>query len=285
MMVPLPFAERMRKGDPGDPLLAQVLPHADEQLATEGWVADPVGDQASRQARGVLHKYAGRVRLVSTGACAIHCRYCFRQQFDYAGEHAGAGQWRAAVDYISGRDDIEEVILSGGDPLMLPTRQLKSLTEQLRSLPRIRRLRLHTRLPVVLPDRVTDSLANWIEGLPWPVVVVIHANHAAEFDADVDAAMARLRGTGAHLLNQSVLLRGINDSADALEALMQRSFEAGVIPYYLHMLDRVAGAMRYDVDRRQALDLLETLRIRLAGYLVPRLVREEAGAPYKLPVL
>ncbi len=285
MLVPREFAARMEPGNRQDPLLLQVLPERVETQSVPGFVADPVGDKDSRQARGLLHKYAGRVLLITTGACAVHCRYCFRQEFPYSTDHAGSDQWRAAVDYIRSRADVYEVILSGGDPLMLSTGQLSSLTDQLAEIDHVRRLRLHTRLPIVLPARVDDRLCHWIASLPWPVAIVVHANHAREFDPQVDRAMARLRKAGASLFNQSVLLAGINDTANALTELMERSFSAHVVPYYLHMLDRVRGTARFDCDRQQALALHEAMRARLSGYLVPRLVREEAGAPYKLPVL
>jgi EF-P beta-lysylation protein EpmB len=233
----------------------------------------------------VLHKYRGRVLLVATGACAVHCRYCFRQAFPYASEHVGSRQWQAALDYIARDGSIEEVILSGGDPLMLPTRRLKSLTDALAQIGHLRRLRIHTRLPVILPDRVTDALVAWIESLPWPAIVVIHANHAGEFDPAVDHALARLRASGAHLLNQAVLLQGVNDSAQALAELMRRAFDAGALPYYLHLLDPVSGAQRFDTDDSRATAIVDDLRRELSGYLVPRLVREVAGEPYKLPVL
>ncbi len=285
MMVPLAFARRMRHADPTDPLLRQVLPDPDETRPQPGFVADPVGDLASRRTPGLLHKYAGRILLITTGACAVHCRYCFRQEFPYAQERASGRGWQPALEYLRQTNDIEEVILSGGDPLMLPTRQLAALTRELRALPGLRRIRLHTRMPVVLPDRVTPALCRWIEQLPWSVVVVIHANHAAEFDPGVDQALSALRRSGAHLLNQAVLLAGVNDCIDALDALMQRGFEAGVLPYYLHQLDRVRGAQRFTVPTPVARSLLEQLRRRLPGYLVPRLVREEAGMPYKTPIL
>jgi EF-P beta-lysylation protein EpmB len=285
MLVPRAFAGRMEPGNPRDPLLLQVLPDYRETETVSGFVSDPVGDNASRKVRGLLHKYAGRALLITTGACAVHCRYCFRQAFPYATDHAGPGQSDTAIDYIASRPDIEEVILSGGDPLMLSTDQLQKLSDQLRSIKHIRRLRLHTRLPVVLPDRITTRFCEWIDSLPWPVVVVIHANHAREFDDQVDQAMVRLRRAGAHLLNQSVLLAGINDNTEALVALMRRSFSAHVLPYYLHLLDRVAGAARFESDQQHALTLHDAMRVQLSGYLVPRLVREKAGAPYKLPVL
>lgn len=285
MLVPQAFVERMRPGDRRDPLLLQVLPDRRENDAEPGFSDDPVGDHGSRATRGVLHKYHGRVLLVATGACAVHCRYCFRQAFPYASEHAASGQWHAAVDYIARHAEIEEVILSGGDPLMLPTRRLGELTDALSGIDHVRRLRIHTRLPVILPDRVTDDLLAWIDGLPWPVVTVIHANHANEFDEAVAAALERMRSRGVHLLNQAVLLAGINDNARALAALMRASFDAGALPYYLHLLDPVSGARRFDTDDGHARELMERLRIELSGYLVPRLVRERAGKPYKLPIL
>lgn len=285
MLVPQAFARRMRRGDPHDPLLKQVLPDPGERHSAAGFGNDPVGDMASRRARGVLHKYAGRVLLVTTGACAIHCRYCFRQNFPYSEERAIGRGWTEALDYLRGASGVEEVILSGGDPLMLPTRQLENLTDHLASLPGIKRLRLHTRLPVVLPDRVTSNLQQWLAGLPWPLVMVVHVNHPAEFDPQVDAAMARLRDSGAHLLNQAVLLAGINDDAAVLKALMERGLEAGILPYYLHLLDRVAGAQRFETRPETARRLVEELRRQLPGFLVPRLVCEQPGMPYKTPLL
>lgn len=285
LLVPREFVRRMQSGNRRDPLLLQVLPERSEQEEVPGFVSDPVGDRDSRQSHGLLHKYAGRVLLITTGACAVHCRYCFRQEFPYATEHAGSDRWQAAVEYVRNRPDVHEVILSGGDPLMLPTARLVELTDQLAGIKHVRRLRLHTRLPVVLPARVNDTLCRWISSLPWPVVIVIHANHANEFDDEVDAAMAKLRHAGAWLFNQTVLLSGINDTANTLIELMERSFCAHVVPYYLHLLDRVSGTARFDCDRQHALALHEAMRVQLPGYLVPRLVREKAGAPYKLPVL
>jgi EF-P beta-lysylation protein EpmB len=232
----------------------------------------------------VIQKYRGRALLVATGSCAVHCRYCFRRHFPYADETAAAGQWREAVDLIRADASVEEVILSGGDPLSLATSKLRELTEALAGVPHLRRLRIHTRLPVVLPERVDPGLGAWLAGLPWPVAVVVHANHANEFDAAVDAAMARLRRAGATLLNQAVLLRGVNDSVDALAALSERAHAAGVLPYYLHQLDRVAGTAHFEVPDDKARALHASLAARLSGYLVPRLVREVAGDPGKRPL-
>ena len=277
LRVPRGFVARMRPGDPHDPLLRQVLPLDEEMRPVPGFTLDAVGDAAARAGHGVIHKYRGRALLVATGSCAVHCRYCFRRHFPYAEETAAAGGWREAVAAIRMDASIHEVILSGGDPLSLATPKLAELAELLRDLPQLRRLRIHTRLPVVLPERVDDEFEAWLRALPWPVAVVVHANHAREFDASVDAAMARLRGTGASVLNQAVLLRGVNDSVDALADLSERSFAAGVLPYYLHQLDRVAGAAHFEVADARALELHAALVARLSGYLVPRLVREVAG--------
>jgi EF-P beta-lysylation protein EpmB len=284
LRVPRGFVARMRHGDPGDPLLRQVLPLDDELRPMPGFSLDAVGDGAASAGRGVIRKYAGRALLVATGSCAIHCRYCFRRHFPYSDESAAAGGWRDTVATIAGDPSIDEVILSGGDPLSLATPKLAELTDALAGIAHLRRLRIHARLPIVLPERVDAALEAWLASLPWPVTVVVHANHANEFDAAVDAAMARLRAAGATLLNQAVLLRGVNDSADALADLSERGFAAGVLPYYLHQLDRVQGAAHFEVDDATALALHRDLAARLSGYLVPRLVREVAGDPGKRPL-
>lgn len=285
LRVPRAFVAKMRHGDPDDPLLAQVLPVIDEMRVVPGFAAlDAVGDQASRTAQGVLQKYEGRALLIATGSCAIHCRYCFRRHYPYGEDHAAAQGWQSAISVIANDESIEEVILSGGDPWSLSTRKLSELTEQLRGIPHLRRLRIHTRLPNVLPARIDDELLAWLASLPWPVAVVIHANHANEFDADVEDAIARIRRTGATVLNQAVLLKGVNDSAATLKALCERSFRAGALPYYLHQLDRVQGAAHFSVDDAKALALHRELAAQLSGYLVPRLVREIQGDPGKTPL-
>lgn len=285
MLVPHAFIRRMRPGDRRDPLLLQVLPERSELEPAPGFSDDPVGDLGSRAGRGILHKYHGRVLLVATGACAVHCRYCFRQAFPYSSEHASGDQWEAALTHIRADTSIEEVILSGGDPLMLPTARLQQLTDLLQEIPHIRRLRIHTRLPIILPDRVDEALLGWVDALPWPVALVVHANHANEFDQAVSDALLRLRMRRVHVLNQAVLLAGVNDSTAALAELMRRSFEAGALPYYLHMLDPVSGAQRFETDEHRARKMVDDLRRLLSGFLVPRLVREVAGEPYKLPIL
>ncbi len=284
LRVPRGFVGRMRHGDPADPLLRQVLPLDDEYRPMPGFVTDAVGDLAARGARGVLHKYHGRALLVATGSCAVHCRYCFRRHFPYADEIAAANGWRAALDYLRGDPSIDELILSGGDPLALSTAKLAELGREILHLPQLRRLRIHSRLPVVLPQRVDADLLDWLATVPLPTVLVIHANHANELDAQVGAALARLRGAGVTLLNQSVLLAGVNDSVDALAGLSERLFEYGVLPYYIHQLDRVAGAAHFEVPDASAVDLVGRLRARLPGYLVPKLVRERAGEAGKTPL-
>jgi EF-P beta-lysylation protein EpmB len=284
LRVPRGFVAKMRQRDPHDPLLRQVLPLDEEMRPMPGFGLDAVGDAAAKAGTGVIRKYRGRALLVTTGSCAVHCRYCFRRHFDYAGDTAAAGQWHEAVELIRADADIDEVILSGGDPWSLATPKLAELTDALSGIPHLRRLRIHTRLPVVLPERVDPALLDWLRRLPWPVTVVLHANHANEIGPDVALACAALRGVGATLLNQAVLLRGVNDSVDALAALSERAFEAGVLPYYLHQLDRVQGSAHFEVADEEARALHAALAARLSGYLVPRLVREVAGDPGKRPL-
>ncbi|MFZ5657177.1 MAG: EF-P beta-lysylation protein EpmB [Pseudomonadota bacterium] len=284
LRVPRGFVARMRHGDAGDPLLRQVLPLDEELRPMPGYALDAVGDSLARAGQGVIRKYRGRALLVTTGSCAINCRYCFRRHFPYGDESAAAGGWAQAVDLVAADPSIDEVILSGGDPWSLSTAKLADLTQALSAVRHLRRLRIHTRLPVVLPERIDGDLLDWLGSLPWPVTVVLHANHAREFDAGVDAALARLRSTGAMLLNQAVLLRGVNDSVDALADLSERGFAAGVLPYYLHQLDRVQGAAHFEVPDPTARALHAALAARLSGYLVPRLVREVAGDPGKRPL-
>ncbi|MGL6289903.1 MAG: EF-P beta-lysylation protein EpmB [Silanimonas sp.] len=283
LRVPRGFVARMRHGDAEDPLLRQVLPLDDEDRLAPGFSLDAVGDGAAKGGTGVIHKYDGRALLIATGSCAIHCRYCFRRHFPYAEETAAAGAWGSALDYLRADPTVREVILSGGDPLSLSTAKLAELTEALRSLPQITRLRIHTRLPIVLPERVDAEFLDWIGALTWPVVVVMHANHANEIEDGVRAACAALRIRGVHLLNQTVLMRGVNDAADALVDLSEALFAAGVLPYYLHLLDRVQGTAHFEVPEAQALALRDAIHARLPGYLVPTLVREIAGQPGKTP--
>ncbi len=283
--VPRSFVARMRPGDTNDPLLLQVLPLHAEMDAVPGFnLLDPVGDSLAKSATGVIQKYRGRALLITTGACAIHCRYCFRRHFPYAEESAAGGQWSDTLQALQADETIDEVILSGGDPLSLSTRKLRELTEGLRGTAHIRRLRIHSRLPVTLPERIDEEFIAWLAELPWPVTMVVHANHANEFDAQVDHAMKALRAANVTLLNQAVLLKGINDSVDALRNLSERGFEAGVLPYYLHVLDKVQGAGHFAITDEQAIALHQELATQLSGYLVPKLVREIQGHSGKTPI-
>lgn len=283
LLVPRGFVARMERGNPRDPLLRQVLPTARE-LAPQpaGFVRDPLAEAAARRAGGVLVKYRGRALLVTSGACAIHCRYCFRRHFPYAGENPRHDDWQPALDAIAADATLEEVILSGGDPLMLDDSELARLAARLARIPHVRSLRIHTRLPVVLPERVDDGLLAWLADCPLPVTLVIHANHPREIDPTVREACLDLRTHVRLLLNQSVLLAGVNDNADTLTRLSHALFDAGVVPYYLHLPDAVEGTAHFDIDEARGKHLISELRSSLPGYLVPRLSREVPGAASKV---
>lgn len=284
LLAPRNFVNRMQPGDANDPLLLQILPTAAELLDVDGYTTDPVGDLDSVIAPGVLHKYTGRALLVVTGACAIHCRYCFRRAYPYTGHTVSRQDFQAAIDALAADPTIEEVILSGGDPLTLSNHKLATLIDALTQIRHIKRIRIHTRIPVVLPERIDAQLLNLLARCSRPVITVIHCNHAREIDDSVAAAVSALIDAGVTLLNQSVLLRGVNDSVDALAELSVRLFDIGVLPYYLHQLDPVAGAAHFNVDDRRAIELIDAVADRLPGYLVPRLVREIPGASAKRPV-
>jgi EF-P beta-lysylation protein EpmB len=284
LRVPRGYVARMRQGDPADPLLRQVLPIGAELESAPGFSADPVGDLASRVTAGVLHKYESRALLIATESCAIHCRYCFRRHFPYSEELASRNGWRDALHVLRTNTSLREVILSGGDPLSLSDRRLTQLTDALAEIPHIKRLRIHTRQPIVLPERIDAQFLEWFAALRLRKVVVLHANHAQEIDAEVERACRDLTRAGATLLNQSVLLAGVNDSAEALHALSERLFDVGALPYYLHLLDRVAGAAHYEVTETRAREIMLSLTASLPGFLVPKLVREIPGEPSKTPV-
>jgi EF-P beta-lysylation protein EpmB len=284
LRVPRAYAARMRKGDPDDPLLRQVLPAVTEQLESAGFHNDPVGDLDAMPVPGVLHKYQGRVLLITTGACGIHCRYCFRRHFPYGDANPAPAAWRRALDYIATDPTVTEVILSGGDPLALSDRRLAELAERLAAIAHVKRLRIHSRLPIVLPERVDAALLAWLDASALQKVMVVHANHPNEIGDDTVRGLRGLRDCGVTVLNQTVLLRGVNDAVDTLSALSEILFSAGVLPYYLHLLDKVQGAAHFDLPEAGAVALVNALQNRLPGYLVPRLVREAAGAPAKIPV-
>lgn len=281
--VPRYFVDLMRPGDPTDPLLRQVLSTQAENEVTGRFNTDPVGDLAALRGHGLLQKYRGRALLITTGACAIHCRYCFRRHFPYD-EQSPRMRWDSVAAALTEMPDVDELILSGGDPLMLSDRRLGELLASLQGVRSLRRLRIHTRLPVVLPNRITTDLVEIFAAQRLPVVWVIHANHPNELSPALQQALALLRVSGGTLLNQSVLLKSVNDDADTLVTLSKRLFDLGVLPYYLHLLDAVAGAAHFDVAEVEAQALIRAIRGRLPGYLVPRLVCEIAHEPSKRPV-
>ena len=275
------YINKMHYGDASDPLLRQVFPLIDENIEVEGFSADPVGDHLAISSPGILHKYQGRALLLTTGACAIHCRYCFRRHFPYSESNPLASQWQQSLASLQKDHSIREVIFSGGDPLALTDAKLAAMVEDLQKIPHIKRLRIHTRLPLVLPKRINKSLLSWASKSSLRVVMVIHANHANEIDAETADALSLLRDAGCELLNQAVLLRGVNDDAERLIALSEKLSEVQVLPYYLHLLDKVQGASHFDVDEAKGIALTAEMRRELPGYLVPRLVREQQGEASK----
>jgi EF-P beta-lysylation protein EpmB len=282
LLVPRGFVARMRRGDPGDPLLRQILPVAAELRRVEGYGADPVREQGLA-AHGAIRKYPGRALLIASAACPVHCRYCFRREFPYRTQLAARGGFDPALAALREHADVGEVILSGGDPLSLSNHRLGELLAKLADTAATT-VRIHTRFPVVIPERVDAGLLRLLDATRLRKVVVIHSNHANEIDAGVAAALAELRPRVGALLNQSVLLAGVNDDATTLAALSERLFACGVLPYYLHALDPVAGAAHFDVDERRGRELVDALRARLPGYLVPRFVRDIPGELSKTPI-
>jgi EF-P beta-lysylation protein EpmB len=281
---PRGYVARMKVGDPRDPLLRQVLPLPEEGDAVSGFTTDPVDDTAATLRPGLLQKYTGRVLLVTTGTCAVHCRYCFRRHFPYVETPKSSTAWDEPLAAIAADDTIHEVILSGGDPLTLGDDRLAELSARIARIPHVRRLRIHTRLPIVIPERVTDPLIDWLTDSRLTPIVVIHANHAQELTGNAPAAIAALAGAGIPLLNQAVLLRGVNDSLDAQAELCERLVDLRVLPYYLHQLDRVAGAAHFEVPITVGQRIIAGLRERLPGYAVPRYVQEAPHALSKLPL-
>ncbi len=281
VMVPQSYLRRMQPGDAQDPLLLQVLPVGAEVLDITGFTADPVDDSQYRIAPGVLRKYGSRALLITTGSCAVHCRYCFRRHYPYEVEPKRLSDWDAAITTLQGHPDIDEVILSGGDPLMLTDQRLKQLVEMLESVTHVARLRIHSRLPIVLPDRVTPELIDLLRNSRLTPIVVVHANHAAEIVGDCRDSLRTLVRSGITTLNQAVLLRGVNDSVAAQVDLCRELSNVGVLPYYLNLLDRVAGAAHFEVDEAVGIDIIQQIRCQLPGYAVPRLVRDIPGQLHK----
>ena len=282
LRVPHAFIARMEPGKLSDPLLRQVLPIDQELIARGGYTADPVSEQV-QTIPGLIRKYHGRALLLVNSHCAVNCRYCFRRHFPYAENRLNREQWRQVLAVIQADSSITEIIYSGGDPLVASDRQLRWLTQAIADIPHIQRLRIHTRLPVVIPDRVTGDCLQWLTATRLSTVMVLHINHPNEIDEALVAALGRLKNAGITLLNQAVLLKAVNDDPPTLKKLSERLFLAGVLPYYLHLFDKVAGAAHFDLPLARARELHQQLRHQLPGYLVPKLVREEAGKAAKTP--
>ena len=283
--VPLGFVNRMQKGNPHDPLLLQVLPIDSELLSPEGYTTDPLDEHRTNIIPGLIHKYHNRVLLTITGACAIHCRYCFRRHFPYSDNNPGREGWGRVIDYLKAAPEITEVIFSGGDPLTAPDTLLGGLAESLATIPHIKTLRIHSRLPIVLPERIDEAFLGWFTQTRLQPVMVVHTNHPQEIDSTVEQALSRMHQVGITLLNQSVLLKGINDNATILAALSQKLIENHTYPYYLHLLDKVKDTAHFDLPRHRAIQIYHELLASVSGYLVPKLVEERAGEKNKSPII
>ncbi|MCL4135414.1 UNVERIFIED_CONTAM: hypothetical protein GTU68_062541 [Idotea baltica] len=281
VFVPLPFLQRIQRKNFDDPLLRQVLPISAEDETRPGFTVDPLEESAATLTPGLLQKYKSRVLMVTTGACAIHCRYCFRRNFPYSDSPGSMEQWLPAIEKIKSAAEINEVILSGGDPLTLVDERLISLIDAIQAIPHIKRIRFHTRLPIMIPQRITDDLIDRLQRYHGQTIFVIHSNHANEIDDAVASSLVKLKSAGVTLLNQSVLLRGVNNDIDSLVNLSERLVDNGVLPYYLHQLDRVTGVAHFEVPRDRGIELISQMRARLPGYAVPRYVKEEPGEPSK----
>ena len=282
LRVPREFADRMEKGNINDPLLQQILPIVEENIIFPGYKKDPVGDLNSMGESGVIHKYQGRALFIITGSCAINCRYCFRKNFPYADFQLGTQKITQAIQYIKNNRDISEVILSGGDPLLLSDKKLFSIIHQLEEINHIKRIRIHSRIPIVLPNRITLDFCYTLSSIEKSIVIVVHSNHQNELNSTVKLACKRIKDVGIPLLNQSVLLRNINDNAEQLCELSERLFDFGIMPYYLHLLDKATGTGHFEVDQNKAILLMDEVKKQLPGYLVPKLVREQTGAANKI---
>lgn len=274
--VPRSFVARMQVGDPKDPLLLQVLNQKAEESNPPGFVTDPLEEAEFNPLPGLIHKYKNRVLLTLSGACAIHCRYCFRRHFDYNANNPGSDGWLPVLRYLQSHSEIDEVIYSGGDPLSAPDRLLKSFTEQLHKTTRIKRLRVHSRMPVVIPQRITDECLEWLSIFENSILVT-HINHPREIDQSLSEAIEKLKSVGVQLFNQAVLMRGINDDLETQMELHRKCFDSGIKPYYLHLMDPVEGAAHFDVPEEEAKKLYDRMRTELSGYMLPALSREIPG--------
>lgn len=284
LFAPEPYLQRIEKENINDPLLKQILPAHQETLAQQGYSKDPLSEESYNAVPGLIHKYKSRVLLVSGASCAINCRYCFRRHFPYSENRLSKEQWLQSIDYILQHPELNEVILSGGDPLVNNDKQLKWLTSKLCDIPHIKRLRIHTRLPVVIPQRVDAALLSWLSALPLQKIMVLHINHPNEIDSSVKQAIQNIKATGTLVLNQSVMLASVNDDAEILSRLSEDLFDIGVLPYYLHRLDKIEGAGHFDLSQARIKEIYTDLLARLPGYLVPKLVAEIPHRSSKTPL-
>ncbi|WP_144393953.1 EF-P beta-lysylation protein EpmB [Pleionea sediminis] len=284
LKVPYAYITRMKQGDPNDPLFLQVWPHDAEFVTSPDFIADPLEEKSSNPIPGLLHKYKSRVLTITTASCAINCRYCFRRHFDYQNQSYNDTAWNSWADYIKQHPEIDEVILSGGEPLLLPDDKLARLLQQLELLPQLKRLRIHSRLPLVIPDRITEEFTALAKSSRLQWVLVWHINHPAEIDDAVQDAAKLCHDAGIVQFNQSVLLKKVNDSIEVMQKLSERLFTNRIQPYYLHLLDRVAGVQHFEVTENKALKLYNQMLVELPGYLVPKLVREEPAKSSKTPI-
>ncbi|MEH6649287.1 MAG: EF-P beta-lysylation protein EpmB [Motiliproteus sp.] len=285
LRVPRPFLDLMEPGNLNDPLLLQVLPQAQELLSQPGYLRDPLQEANHNPQRGIIHKYHGRVLLTLSGACAVNCRYCFRRHFPYQDNQLGSEQWQQVLDYLRQHPEVQEVIFSGGDPLATPDNRIFKMLDDLEQLPQLRRLRIHSRLPVVIPQRLTDALSQRLQQSRLQVVLVLHINHSNEISVALQQQLQPLQRGGITLLNQSVLLKGVNDNSDTLVHLSEQLFASGILPYYLYLLDPVEGAAHFDLDETRARLLAGQMAARLPGYLVPKLARDIPGKAAKTQIL
>jgi EF-P beta-lysylation protein EpmB len=281
--VPRPFIKRMKKGDINDPLLKQVMPLSKEFIVTDGYSADPL-EEHDTVAEGLLHKYTNRVLMIVKAGCAVNCRYCFRRHFPYQDNSPNKKRWQSALDYIAAHNEINEVIFSGGDPLMASDDHLAWLIKQVEKITHVTRLRIHTRLPVVIPTRITQTLVTLLKESRLKTTMVLHINHPNEINQELVDALEPMRAARIPLFNQSVLLRGVNDNAKALIELSEVLFDAGIQPYYLHLFDAVQGAAHFDVKEEDAVAIVKAMLASLPGFLMPKLVREIAGQANKTPI-
>lgn len=281
LLVPRPYLSRMEYGNPNDPLLLQILPNALETKSVIGYTKDPLEEADHNPQKAIVHKYKRRLLVITTGTCAVNCRYCFRRHFPYGDNQLAQAEWQSVINYLTAHPDVNEVILSGGDPLMMKDALLADKVRQIEALPQIKRLRIHSRLPVVIPARVCDDMFDWINKSRLDIIMVWHINHANEMDAELAQAAFKLKQAGVTLLNQGVLLKGINDSVEAQVNLSEAVFDAGILPYYMFTLDPVEGAAHFDITVEEAQKLMGKVAAELPGYLVPKLAKEIPGKTSK----